>query len=77
MVVACVCALCGQCFAGTDASRGLAKMDLKSTQYGVDDLTAAEKNTLKEWADKSGTEQQADITRARVQLQEAATCSGH
>jgi len=52
-------------------------MDLKSTQYGVDDLTAAEKNTLKEWADKSGTEQQADITRARVQLQEAATCSGH
>jgi len=43
------------CFAGTDASRGLAKMDLKSTQYGVDDLTATEKNTLKEWADKYET----------------------
>jgi membrane-associated progesterone receptor component len=40
------------CFAGTDASRGLAKMDLKSASYGVDDLTGSEKGTLKEWADK-------------------------
>jgi len=39
-------------FAGTDASRGLAKMDLKSSSFGVDDLTASEKNTLREWKEK-------------------------
>ena len=35
-------------FAGKDASRGLAKMDLKAEQFGIDDLTPSEKNTLKE-----------------------------
>ena len=39
-------------FAGTDASRGLAKMDLKGTRFDIDDLTNSEKTTLKEWADK-------------------------
>ena len=50
-------------FAGTDASRGLAKMDLKPASYGVDDLGPAEKNTLKEVQTNTNTqrgEQAAD-----------------
>lgn len=39
-------------FAGRDASRGLAKMDLKTSASGVDDLSPSEKQTLKDWADK-------------------------
>lgn len=39
-------------FAGRDASRGLAKMDLKSTSSDVTDLSPSEKQTLKEWFDK-------------------------
>lgn len=35
-------------FAGRDASRGLAKMDLKSDSFGIDDLSPSEKHTLKE-----------------------------
>ena len=39
-------------FAGKDASRGLAKMDLKPSEFGISDLSPSEKNTLKEWAQK-------------------------
>jgi membrane-associated progesterone receptor component len=39
-------------FAGRDASRGLAKMDLKGTSADVSDLSPSEKHTLKEWVDK-------------------------
>ena len=45
-------------FAGTDASRGLAKMDLKPSSFAVDDLGPAEKNTLKEVSSRSSSSRQ-------------------
>lgn len=39
-------------FAGKDASRGLAKMEIGYTTANISDLTASEKQTLKEWEDK-------------------------
>jgi len=39
-------------FSGRDASRALAKMDLKETAAHTNDLSAAEKQTLDEWAAK-------------------------
>ena len=69
-------------FAGTDASRGLAKMDLKSTQYGIDDLTASEKNTLREVSFSSRRrdgnnkkELQAAERMLQPQRQESVRCS--
>jgi hypothetical protein len=55
-------------FAGTDASRGLAKMDLKSTQYGIDDLTASEKNTLREVSFSSRGRETTIAASARAQI---------
>jgi membrane-associated progesterone receptor component len=39
-------------FAGKDASRGLAKMEIGYTTADISDLTASERQTLKEWEDK-------------------------
>eukprot|EP00461_Guttulinopsis_vulgaris_P003445 UN03446 len=39
-------------FAARDASRALATMNLKETESNVDDLTDAQKTTLKDWATK-------------------------
>jgi len=39
-------------FAGRDASRGLAKMEVKYDSALIDDLSTGEKQTLREWADK-------------------------
>lgn len=39
-------------FAGRDASRGLAKMEINYTTANISDLTDSEKRTLREWADK-------------------------
>jgi len=39
-------------FAGTDASRGLAKMDFKATESGWADLSYSELSTLDEWVEK-------------------------
>jgi len=44
------------CFAGRDASRGLAKMDLKvGEETRIDDLTPSEKSTMREWKEKFET----------------------
>lgn len=39
-------------FAGRDASRGLAKMEVSYSTARVDDLSAAERDTLAEWVAK-------------------------
>lgn len=50
-------------FAGTDASRGLAKMDLKPSSFAVDDLGPAEKNTLKEVSSRSSSSSSQHVQR--------------
>lgn len=52
-------------FAGTDASRGLAKMDLKPSSYAVDDLGPAEKQTLKEVSSSDHNERSTRTSRYR------------
>jgi membrane-associated progesterone receptor component len=39
-------------FAGRDASRGLAKMEISYSSADISDLSPSEKQTLKEWHDK-------------------------
>jgi len=39
-------------FAGKDASRGLATMQIEYTSAKIDDLSASQKATMKEWAEK-------------------------
>jgi len=39
-------------FAGRDASRGLARMDVAYDGANISDLSPSEKQTLREWADK-------------------------
>jgi len=40
------------CFAGTDASRGLAKMEFTTTGEGWTDLSVGERQILQEWVEK-------------------------
>jgi membrane-associated progesterone receptor component len=42
-------------FAGKDASRGLAKMEIAYKGADISDLSASEKQSLNEWADKYDT----------------------